>query len=214
MSFGFFAYSALRQRVEPNWPAPAFVPAIVLLASGVRTRPRRWLRAGVVLAAVMSLVIYAQGVAPILPLRREDPIARAFGWRDWPRRRQPSRAVHASTTATTWLGGDRYQEAAELALAFSRNPRFATFAMNLSGRPNQYDLWPRFPDVAKRGDDLVIVLDDSDVGNPHEAIKALSPYFAEARRGPLAPLRRGSGEIGARRVWTLVGWHGGWPAPR
>ena len=30
LSFGFFMYSALRQRVEPNWPAPAYIPAIVL----------------------------------------------------------------------------------------------------------------------------------------------------------------------------------------
>ena len=30
VSFGFFAYSAVRQRVEANWPAPAYIPAIVL----------------------------------------------------------------------------------------------------------------------------------------------------------------------------------------
>src|SRR5207249_3926922 len=33
VSFGFFVYSALRQRVEPNWPAPAYIPAIALLAA-------------------------------------------------------------------------------------------------------------------------------------------------------------------------------------
>ena len=32
LSFVFFIYSAIRQRVEPNWPAPAYIPAIVLLA--------------------------------------------------------------------------------------------------------------------------------------------------------------------------------------
>jgi len=51
-SFSFFIYSALRQRVEPNWPAPAFVPAIVLLATATwGVSGERWFRAGVVLAA-------------------------------------------------------------------------------------------------------------------------------------------------------------------
>ena len=215
LSFGFFVYSALRQRVEPNWPAPAYIPAIALLATASwGTTARKWLRAGVIFAGVMSLVIYAQGVAPILPLApRKDPIARAFGWREMT---QQADSVMQSTIArqrtATWLAGDRYQEASVLAFYTPSHPR--VFATNLSGRPNQYDLWPRFPDVAERGDNIVIVLDDSDEGHPHEAIKALAPFFDEARRGPLAPLRRGSGEIGARRVWMLVGWHGGWPASR
>jgi 4-amino-4-deoxy-L-arabinose transferase-like glycosyltransferase len=215
LSFGFFVYSALRQRVEPNWPSPAYIPAIALLATaswGVTAR--KWLRAGIVFAGVMSVVIYAQGVAPVLPLApRKDPIARAFGWREMT---TVADGVMQSTTsaasAATWLAGDRYQEASVLAFYTPSHPR--VFSTNLSGRPNQYDLWPRFPDVAHRGDNLVIVLDDSDEGSPHAAIKALSPFFDEARRGPLASLRRGSGEIGTRRVWTLVGWHGGWPAAR
>ncbi len=162
----------------------------------------------------MSVVIYAQGVAPILPLApRKDPIARAFGWREMTQQADSVMQVTlAERHAATWLAGDRYQEASVLAFYTPSHPR--VFATNLSGRPNQYDLWPRFPEVAKRGDNMVIVLDDSDEGRPHEAIKALSPFFDEARRGPLAPLRRGSGDIGTRRVWTLVGWHGGWPASR
>lgn len=215
LSFGFFVYSALRQRVEPNWPAPAYIPAIALLATASwGTSARKWLRAGIIFAAVMSVVIYAQGVAPILPLApRKDPIARAFGWREMTQQADSVMQVTlAERHAATWLAGDRYQEASVLAFYTPSHPR--VFATNLSGRPNQYDLWPRFPEVAKRGDTMVIVVDDSDEGHPHEAIKALSPFFDEVKRGPLAPLRRGSGDIGTRRVWTLVGWHGGWPASR
>jgi len=215
LSFGFFVYSALRQRVEPNWPAPAYIPAIALLATAAwGATGRKWLRAGIVFAAVMSVVIYAQGLVPILPLApRRDPIARAFGWREMTERADSvMQSTVSQRSATTWLAGDRYQEASVLAFYTPSHPR--VFSTNLSGRANQYDLWPRFPDVAKRGDNLVIVLDDSDENNPHEAIKALSPFFEEARRGPLASLRRGSGEIGTRRIWTLVAWHGGWPAAR
>jgi 4-amino-4-deoxy-L-arabinose transferase-like glycosyltransferase len=215
VSFGFFVYSALRQRVEPNWPAPAYIPAIALLATAAwGTTAQKWLRAGIIFAAVMSVIIYAQGLVPVLPLApRKDPIARAFGWSELTQQADAQmQGAMNETHAPTWLGGDRYQEASVLAFYTPSHPR--VFSTNLSGRPNQYDLWPQFPDVAKQGDNLVIVVDDSEEGNPHEAIKALSPYFAQARRGALAPLRRGAGEIGTRRVWTLVGWRGGWPASR
>jgi 4-amino-4-deoxy-L-arabinose transferase-like glycosyltransferase len=209
--FVFFVVSAFRQRVEPNWPAPAYIPAIALLGSRLRT-PRRevWIRAGVGLAGLMSLAIYVQGLAPVLPIApSRDPVARAFGWSDLAHfAYRTSNSVHATTRSTAWLAADRYQEAAELALQLPGHP--TTFATNLSGRANQYDLWPRFPDLARPGDALVLVVDES--AEPHAAIVRLTPYFTTIERGPLVELRRGSGEIGRRRVWTLVGWRGGWPA--
>jgi len=209
--FVFFVVSAFRQRVEPNWPAPAYIPAIALLASRLRTRRREvWIRAGVGLAGLMSLAIYVQGLAPVLPIAPpRDPVARAFGWSSLARfAYSTSTSVHATTGSTAWLAADRYQEAAELALQSPVHP--TTFATNLSGRPNQYDLWPRFPDLARAGDALVLVVDEST--EPHAAIARLTPYFTTIERGPLVVLRRGAGEIGRRRVWTLIGWRGGWPA--
>jgi len=209
--FAFFVVSAFRQRVEPNWPAPAYVPAIALLAGRPRARRREvWIRAGVGVAGLMSLAIYVQGLAPVLPVApARDPVARAFGWSDLARfAYSTSNSVRTTTGSTAWLGADRYQEAAELALQSPGHP--TTFATNLSGRANQYDLWPRFPDVARAGDALVLVVDES--AEPHAAIARLTPYFTTIERGPLVVLRRGSREIGRRRVWTLVGWRGGWPA--
>jgi len=81
--------------------------------------------------------------------------------------------------------------------------------MNLSGRMNQYDLWPRFPDLARQGDNLILVLDD--VSDVHSTVRALTPYFAGVTRGERVTLKRGAGEIGARRIWDLSGWRGGWP---
>ena len=211
--FAFFVVSAFRQRVEPNWPAPAYIPAIALLARRLKTRRREvWIRAGVGLAGLMSLAIYVQGLTPVLPVApARDPVARAYGWSDLARfAYSTSNSVHATTGATAWLGADRYQEAAELALQLPTHP--TTFATNLSGRANQYDLWPRFPDLARPGDALLLVVDEST--EPHAAIVRLTPYFTTIERGPIVVLRRGSGggEIGRRRVWTLIGWRGGWPA--
>jgi 4-amino-4-deoxy-L-arabinose transferase-like glycosyltransferase len=213
LSFVFFIYSALRQRVEPNWPAPAYIPAIVLLAITSSKRiAKKWFDGGVILAAAMSALIYAQAVEPVLPIPAgKDPIARAFGWTELTMAADSMARVAESTIpGTTWLGGDRYQEASELALNLASHP--TTFATNLSGRANQYDLWPGFSALAHHGDNLLLALDDSD--EPHAAVRMLLPYFSGARRGELVVLRRGAGTIGARRLWLLLGWRGGWPAVR
>jgi hypothetical protein len=63
--------------------------------------------------------------------------------------------------------------------------------------------------VAKPGDNLVLVLDDGD--EPHAAIKALAPFFGEARRGELVTLSRGGSAVATRRLWLLARWRGGWP---
>jgi 4-amino-4-deoxy-L-arabinose transferase-like glycosyltransferase len=205
-SFGFFVYSATRRRVEPNWPAPAYIPAVVLLATmPLGASAKKWLDAGILFAAVMSALIYVQGVVPVLPIKpSKDPIARAHGWADASRRVD---SIAAATGGTTWLGGDRYQEASELAFHTAARP---TFAVNLAGRPNQYDLWPRFPDVARVGDNLVLLVDDDD-GGVHGSVKSLMPFFASAVRSALVELRRGGAVIGTRRVWVLSRWRGQWP---
>jgi 4-amino-4-deoxy-L-arabinose transferase-like glycosyltransferase len=209
VTFGFFVYSGVRQRVEANWPAPAYIPAIVLLSiASWSPRGEKWLRGGIGLAGVMSFLIYVQALIPVLPLKpAKDPIARAYGWTELATVvDSTANVVHTETNRPTWLGGDRYQEASELALHL-RHP--TTFSTNLAGRVNQFDLWPWFPVRATGADNLILVVDDSE--EPHAAIVALQPYFDEVRRGALVTLRRGRGEIGVRRIWELRGYRGGWP---
>lgn len=206
----FFAWSALRRRVEPNWPAPAYVPGIALLATlPWGERATRWLRAGIALAAVMTLLIYGQALRPILPIPpHRDPVGKAAGWDSVSAAVERARASVASeSAATTWVAGDRYQEAA--LLSFHDGAHRAAFAVNLAGRRNQYDLWPGFAEHAAPGDNLVLVVD----GTPeaHGAVRALEPYFNAMRPGELVHLRRGTGVVDDRRLWLLVGWRGGWP---
>ena len=210
VTFGFFIYSGVRQRVEANWPAPAYIPAIVLLSVASSTpRGEKWFKGGIGFAAVMSVLIYVQALIPILPLKpSKDPIARAFGWTELTTAADSTAtAVGAETNRRTWLGGDRYQEASELALHLRGHP--TTFSTNLAGRVNQFDLWPGFSRRAAVGDNLVLVVDDSE--EMPGAVSALQPFFDEARRGALVTLRRGRGEIGLRRIWELRGYRGGWP---
>ncbi len=213
ITFVFFTYSAIRQRVEPNWPSPAYIPAIILVAThDWSPRGARWLTGGICLAALVSAVIYVQAITPILPLAPpRDPIARAFGWRELAASVvNQAEATSAESGRRTWLGADRYQDAAELAFWSHGNP--TTFATNVAGRPNQYDLWPSFATLAQPGDNFVLVVYDTD--EPHAALRLLAPYFRSADRGMAVPMMRGRGVVGTRRIWTLVGWSGHWPVTR
>ncbi|HKJ93869.1 MAG TPA: glycosyltransferase family 39 protein [Longimicrobiales bacterium] len=136
--FGFFMLSALRRPVEPNWPAPFYVPGTVLLAiEAGRGGLRRWLRPGLALGAVLVAVVYVQAVRPILPIRSSrDPIDRAHGWATLARAVQRAEPPDGPVT----FAATRYQEASELSFHLPGHP--FVHSLNRLGRRNQYDLWP------------------------------------------------------------------------
>ena len=210
-TFLFFCYSATRQRVEPNWPAPAYIAAIPLLAAmTTSSRLDSWFRAGVWFAAIMSVVIYLHAAFAILPLApRKDPIARAAGWGDLSRAvDDASRRDTAPHEAGIWVAAERYQDASELAFHLPDHP--TTFSLNFSSRSNQFDLWPGFPERAHVGDDLVLAVDET--RDEHSIVRSLAPYFHSFARDTLVDLRGPHGLVTQRRIWILHGWTGGWPA--
>lgn len=211
VSWGFFVYSALRRPVEANWPAPSYVPAVALLAAIASSLTRdRWLRRGIVLAAVMVTVLYVHALVPILPLpARRDPLARGAGWDGAARQVEAARTARSSQPGRTFVGADRYQDVSELAFHLPDHPD--AFCVCVTGRHNQYELWPGYADVAKPGDALVLLLDERKEGVVHETAALLAPYFMTLTRGAPAPLVRGSDTVTVRRVWTLAGYRGGWP---
>ena len=209
-SVGLFVFSALRRPVEANWPALAYVPAVPLLAlADWGAVARKWLRWGVGLAALVSSVIYVQSVTPVLPLpARRDPVARSAGWQQLADSVAAASRRVAGDSVHVWVGADKYQEASELAFHLAGRP--VTFSTNLSGRSNQYDLWPGFRQLAHPGDDLVLVLDE--VPWPHHTAVVLGPQFRSIEKGSLVPLERADGDVATyRRIWVLRGWKGTWP---
>ena len=210
-TFLFFCYSATRQRVEANWPAPAYIAAIPLLgALGGGVRLERWLRAGLWLAAALSIVIYLHAAFEILPLPpRKDPVARSAGWGELASALEAAGQRASSTDrATSWIGADRYQDASEVAFHLPNHP--TTFSLNLSGRSNQFDLWPGFFEIARAGDDLVVAVDETADTNP--VILRLAPHFETFARDRLVDLRNRHGVVTQRRIWVLRHWRGGWPS--
>lgn len=206
MLAGVFVLSAVRKPVEANWPALAYVPATVLLATTAwGPRGAAWLRRGAGLGAVLVIVVCLQAVVPWLPVAPEDdPVARAHGWEDVASAAAERREILLSEGCTTvWYGARTYQAASETAFHLPGHPR--VLSTNLVSRPNQYDLWPRFPDLATAGDCLLLF--GTEPGT-EEAARALIPHFEAVRRGADAQRGRSGTVIDDYQFWLLSGWSG------
>jgi hypothetical protein len=205
----FFVVTALRAAVEPNWQAPAYLSAIVLAACFPMIRSRAFFRAAVALAGMTTLFIYVQAAVPFLPVKADlDATGAGSGWDALAAHVNAARA-DAPRGVTAWAGGERYQEASELAFHLPDHP--TTFAIDVHGRRNQYDLWPSFPSRAHVGDRLVLVLGLYTRANDDPVIAALAPHFEHASLREVVTLRRGSIVRAQRRIWVLDGWRGSWP---
>lgn len=193
--FGFFAWSALRHPVEANWPAPAIVIAIPLLAALALTPAlRRWQAGGIALAAALSVLIYVHAIRPILPIDpRQDPVAQAYGW--------DAVAQSVAGVPAQWVAANRYQDAAELAFHLPTHP--PVFSLNVGSRPNQYDLWPTLVERAAPGDTVVLVADEGDP--PPEVVTMFRRAGATVVAGPLVMLRWHGSVVGRRRLWQISG---------
>lgn len=203
----FFVYSATRKSVEANWPAIAWLPTLILLASAAKGERSRWERRGVWLAGTLTVIALLHVVAPFLPLpARRDPVSKAHGWRELAAAVDSVRSLSATAPP---VAANRYQDAAMLAFHLRGHPD--VYALNLGARSNQYDIWERFADRAEVGSDMILVLAEAQEGLP-VAIRHLDSHFAEAQIGPLVDLRRGDEVVGTRRIWLLTDWAGTWPA--
>lgn len=196
----FFAVSALRRSVEPNWPALMYPSAFLLLA--VDTRPLlrgRWWRRGVGFASALLLLASLQVWRPLAPVApRRDPVARAYGWDTLAAAVESARRDgFLDGTVDVWLAADRYQEASAITFHLRDHP--AVFSLNLNGRTNQFDLWETAYEKIRPGDGLVAVFDDNPAG---DAIAArVGTWFREMHAGPHVVLKREDGVIAHRRLW-------------
>jgi 4-amino-4-deoxy-L-arabinose transferase-like glycosyltransferase len=208
VSFSLFVLSALRRRVEANWPAPAYTTAVLLLALSARGGSwHRWLKAGYALGAVVVILAYAHMLAPVF--RRTsggDLVRRGHGWSLIAERIGAVRMNQPEGT-TTWLAGNTYQDASELAFHLPDHPR--VFSLNLASRTNQYVLWPQFSAEAKPGDDVIFIR--SFTGVIPEAVHLLAPHFETVDLVDRVEPSAAYPEIPSRGIWVMRKWLGTWP---
>lgn len=201
--FGAFVISASRRSVEANWPAAAYLPALVLLsAAPLGTRALRWLKIGSGLGMMLTIIAQIHLLTPILPLAREvDQIAESYGW---DRVAGEVAKIVSSDSGPAYVAGNRYQETAALAWHLAGHP--AVYSLNVDYRPNQYDYWPRFEQVAQPGARLLLVIEPGTKAD--SVLDRLRPSFDSVRLVERVQRFRGRRELSSRDLWLLLGWNG------
>jgi 4-amino-4-deoxy-L-arabinose transferase-like glycosyltransferase len=205
LTFGFFMFSASRKPVEANWPAGAYIPAVLLLATlplGVRSA--RWLKAGAILGIGLTAVALVHLITPILPLAREvDQLADSHGWPNVAEAVGKTLAAERNAGRRVFLAGNRYQEAAALAFYLPDHPE--VLSLNVDYRGNEYDLRPRFEAQATPGDEVLLVIEPWAATS---VVPRLSGRFAAVNRIVGVERRRGRWVLSPRDLWLFSGWRG------
>ncbi len=168
-TFTLMLLLSLRQKVQANWAAPAYLTALVAstayvacqwkMVHGGRSRQLRLAGAGMTILLALGMTVAFHDPALFLRLGfppSADPLGRLKGWRIL------AGAVEMLTTQMPqppFLLSDRYQISSELAFYVRGQPQ--TYNVNLGRRLNQYDLWDGLPAMAGR--DAIYVQPDSDL---------------------------------------------------
>jgi 4-amino-4-deoxy-L-arabinose transferase-like glycosyltransferase len=151
-----FALLALRQRINPNWPAAFFVPAVILTARWLLQAPqdgwRRWtLRTAAVLAALIHLALV---ITMSTGLQSIGKVASLRGWKEAGAQADAFLAKLPRRDHTFVMAlGHRYH-AAWMSFYMPSHPRL--YRWEPSGTPqSQYEVWTG-PEE-RIGDDALIL---------------------------------------------------------
>ncbi|HXH09626.1 MAG TPA: glycosyltransferase family 39 protein [Alphaproteobacteria bacterium] len=157
-TFTLMLLLSLRQKVQANWAAPAYITAFIGATASIafvwRMKRERWARRGclacVGLAGLLALTLTLAFHEPLLFARlglpaSVDPMARLKGWRTLA---AAVDALAARMPRPPFILSDRYQISSELAFYAATQPQ--TYNVNLGRRLNQYDLWNGLPALVGR----------------------------------------------------------------
>ena len=171
-----FFLLALRQQVNPNWPAVFYIGLFALLGgwmSGAlgEALSGRWQRRAFVVGGVFTSVIYLLPVAiELAGWQGKKPVDAFVELRGWSEAGQQAgafleRCPRPEQTLLVVLG-HRYN-AAHLAFHLPQRPR--VFRWERDGRVmSQYEVWPAPED--KVGWDALVIYPDSDTGRPRNPV--------------------------------------------
>lgn len=154
LPFTAFLSISLFRRVEPNWPAPAYIGAVIgaviLLEKRASPDPRRSAaRRNAVLAtaAAFTAVVFAQASSPVIPLQYwNDPTSRLRGWEGAAAevKGELDRLANETADGRAFMFTRNYQLASELNYYGRFSP--PAWAVGETMRQSQYDFW-KMPDL-------------------------------------------------------------------
>lgn len=187
--FVFYAILALNDPGQPNWPAPAWIGAILYTASAWAPRlVERPVEKRI--AAAAFGVLLALGIALHVALLfwhvpaqgNRDPFERARGHRDL----GAQIALLKKEKNAAFVIGSHYQTAALLTWYSPERERAYTIARHPPR--NQFDLWPSYRDAHPLGSDALYVARGrhvpDDLRREFEAIEELGAYRGRFRGKP------------------------------
>jgi 4-amino-4-deoxy-L-arabinose transferase-like glycosyltransferase len=205
---------SLRQKVQANWAAPAYLTAFIAATAYGWYRWRAlpaglWKHLGlagaslmILLALGMTTVLHDPALFVRLGLQPSaDPLVRLKGWQTL------ARAVEAHAVQmpqAPFLLSDRYQISSELAFYVRGQPQ--TFNVNLGRRMNQYDLWDGLPRLA--GHDAIYVQPDN-----AELPQALRATFQRCDEGQPVVIKALGVELKRFYLFPCWGFSGVPPQP-
>jgi 4-amino-4-deoxy-L-arabinose transferase-like glycosyltransferase len=191
---------SLLSRAEPNWAAPAYVSAIVLVVAwALGMGWRRWVFASIALnlAAAVALFGMTDALAAIgvaVPAKY-DPLHRLRGWRELGQR---VAAILAAHPGLTLLADDRELLAA--LIYYVRPHPFSAVEWNpIPGITDQWRLTDNIGD--HRGEDFLAV-------TVHGLVDEMRPEFAELTPLTTIATRSGPGGGTVYTVYIARGFHG------
>ncbi len=190
--FVIYTLWTLRARVHPNWPAPAILPLLALMALHWENRSRetgalvikRWLGAGAALGFVVIVFLHDTGLITKLIGKQiphqKDPLARTRGWSAAAQIVETERQKLADATgvARAFVIGAHYGITAAISFYIPESrARVAAGEEALvyyqsSGHPeNQFYFWPGY--THRKGDSAIyvqIIKSQSKPGPPPERL--------------------------------------------
>ncbi len=179
-----FLLMSLRQRINANWPALFYPPAIIFMVGWIweneeedfKERIKKYLHKGVYVGIFLVLLTYLSPFIfslPALAGTRIDPVRRARGWKEMAEKVEKIYLNEQKKYPSLVILTGRRQVASELAFYISFHPRVYKWDRTPARVKDQYEIWGG---PNKRGISVLMILRKG-VG-----ISPLKRYFQYIRK--------------------------------
>ncbi|MGC9314000.1 MAG: ArnT family glycosyltransferase [bacterium] len=195
----FFTVVALRYWVKMNWLAPAYITSAIAFVGAVIHRPRgkKFLKWGIGIAGVETVLLYVLVLTPFVPLTGES--AYWLGWREAAEVVQEQRETMSEGT---FIAGWGYKVPSELAFYLPDRPE--THSNEIFGYPGlNYSYWTDIDELIGR--DCIFVADDREPFRVENELRELFDLVDEPIE--VNPTRAGK-KITTFRIWNCYGYRG------
>ena len=179
-----FLLNSLKQRINANWPALFYPPAIIFASAWFlkdkiqKNKIKRYLNLGLIVAYLFVFLTY---ISPFIFTidcisgLRIDPTTRAKGWKELAAEVEKVYKHIKNKEDKLFLLSERRDTISELAFYLPEHPIIYKWDRTKNIIKDQYEIWGG-PDNSAIGKDCLIILKKG------VDIKELIPYFKEARK--------------------------------